>query len=144
MTVNQRYAQYNTDEAAQELRRRAPLVAIWDDHELANDAFSEGAQNHQEVCEGSNCNENEGDFTDRMNSAAKVIQYKHKNNTYNQQKPTLIEVFVCTNLRMFVLAGLSGVDANQEWTFLSGHWCHKRSRHHSDHRVGQAGHNCCF
>jgi alkaline phosphatase D len=47
-----RYAQYHLDPDLQELRRRVPLVSVWDDHEIANDAWRDGAQNHQESIEG--------------------------------------------------------------------------------------------
>jgi len=48
----QRYAQYHTDHNLQDLRAAAPLIAIWDDHETANDSWSGGAQNHQTETEG--------------------------------------------------------------------------------------------
>ena len=48
----QRYAQYHTDQNLQDLRAAAPLIAIWDDHETANDSWSDGAQNHQSETEG--------------------------------------------------------------------------------------------
>eukprot|EP00403_Amphidinium_massartii_P010509 CAMPEP_0178425694 /NCGR_PEP_ID=MMETSP0689_2-20121128/28853_1 /TAXON_ID=160604 /ORGANISM="Amphidinium massartii, Strain CS-259" /LENGTH=781 /DNA_ID=CAMNT_0020047361 /DNA_START=1 /DNA_END=2346 /DNA_ORIENTATION=- len=41
-----RYAQYTTDEALQALRRRAPLVAVWDDHEFTNNNWATNAENH--------------------------------------------------------------------------------------------------
>jgi phosphodiesterase/alkaline phosphatase D-like protein len=47
-----RYAQYHTDQNLQALRAAAPLIAIWDDHETANDSWSGGAQNHQSATEG--------------------------------------------------------------------------------------------
>ena len=43
----QRYASYRIDPALQELHRRFPMIAIWDDHEFANDAWKGGAENHQ-------------------------------------------------------------------------------------------------
>ena len=49
----QRYAQYHTDPNLQALRAAAPLIAIWDDHETANDSWSGGAENHQSDTEGS-------------------------------------------------------------------------------------------
>ena len=67
-----RYAMYNSDEALQNLRARAPMIAIWDDHELTNDAHSTGAQNHQEECEGYACTEHEGIYAARMGNAAKA------------------------------------------------------------------------
>ena len=48
----QRYAQYHTDKNLKDLRAAAPLIAIWDDHETANDSWSGGAQNHQTETEG--------------------------------------------------------------------------------------------
>jgi len=43
----QRYASYRIDPGLQELHRRFPMIAIWDDHEFANDTWRDGAQNHQ-------------------------------------------------------------------------------------------------
>ncbi|WP_439534541.1 alkaline phosphatase D family protein [Polymorphobacter sp.] len=43
----QRYASYRVDPALQELHRLWPMIAIWDDHEIANDSWKDGAQNHQ-------------------------------------------------------------------------------------------------
>jgi predicted extracellular nuclease/phosphodiesterase/alkaline phosphatase D-like protein len=48
----QRYAQYHTDANLQVLRSAAPLIAIWDDHETANDSWTGGAENHQSATEG--------------------------------------------------------------------------------------------
>jgi alkaline phosphatase D len=42
-----RYASYRADGDLQELHRRHPFVGIWDDHEISNNAWSGGAQNHQ-------------------------------------------------------------------------------------------------
>ncbi|WP_404383394.1 alkaline phosphatase D family protein [Knoellia locipacati] len=43
----QRHAQYKTDPDLQALHAAAPWVTTWDDHESANDAWSDGAENHQ-------------------------------------------------------------------------------------------------
>jgi alkaline phosphatase D len=48
----QRHAQYKRDADAQAMHRQHPVVAIWDDHEMANDAWQGGAQNHTEGLEG--------------------------------------------------------------------------------------------
>lgn len=42
-----RYAQYRTDADLQALHAQKPFYLIWDDHELANDAYVDGAKNHQ-------------------------------------------------------------------------------------------------
>ena len=47
-----RYAQYRLDPALQEAHRMHPFIVVWDDHELANDAYKDGAQNHQPEKEG--------------------------------------------------------------------------------------------
>ncbi|MDO3665653.1 alkaline phosphatase D family protein [Acinetobacter higginsii] len=55
-----RYALYRKDKDLQALHHRHPFIVIWDDHELANDAWREGAENHQP---------NEGSFLDRKLAA---------------------------------------------------------------------------
>lgn len=47
-----RYAQYKTDPDLQDLHATAPMIAVWDDHELANDTYEDGAENHQPATEG--------------------------------------------------------------------------------------------
>ncbi|MFJ8080577.1 alkaline phosphatase D family protein [Streptomyces sp. NPDC096205] len=47
-----RHGRYKTDADLQALHAKAPVVAIWDDHEFANDTWSGGAENHTEGAEG--------------------------------------------------------------------------------------------
>ena len=47
-----RHAQYKRDADLQAVHRQHPMIAIWDDHETANDAWQGGAQNHSEGTEG--------------------------------------------------------------------------------------------
>jgi alkaline phosphatase D len=42
-----RHAQYKRDPDLQEVHRQHPFVVVWDDHELANNAWRDGAENHQ-------------------------------------------------------------------------------------------------
>lgn len=42
-----RYALYRKDKDLQALHHRHPFIVIWDDHELANDTWRDGAENHQ-------------------------------------------------------------------------------------------------
>lgn len=58
-----RYQQYHTDPNLLALRATKPIAAVWDDHEITNDATSTGAQNHQR---------NEGSYADRVAAAAKA------------------------------------------------------------------------
>ncbi|MBE9601701.1 alkaline phosphatase [Pedobacter sp. MC2016-24] len=55
-----RYAQYRTDPDLQLLHAKKPFYLIWDDHELANDAYKDGAKNHQP---------NEGKWSERKKAA---------------------------------------------------------------------------
>jgi alkaline phosphatase D len=48
-----RHAQYKRDADSQAMHRQHPLIAIWDDHEITNDAWKDGAENHTEGAEGS-------------------------------------------------------------------------------------------
>ncbi|GAB2874316.1 alkaline phosphatase D family protein [Myroides odoratimimus subsp. xuanwuensis] len=52
----QRHAQYKQDPDLQALHVKAPFIVIWDDHEVTNDTWRDGAENH---------NEGEGDFRRR-------------------------------------------------------------------------------
>jgi alkaline phosphatase D len=42
-----RYRQYRSDPQLQRLHQLKPFICVWDDHESANDAHKDGAQNHQ-------------------------------------------------------------------------------------------------
>ncbi|OKK19187.1 alkaline phosphatase [Streptomyces sp. CB00455] len=47
-----RHGAYKTDADLQALHHAHPIVAIWDDHEFANDAWAGGAENHTPGAEG--------------------------------------------------------------------------------------------
>ena len=53
-----RYGQYRSDPDLQRLHARHPFITIYDDHEIANDWWREGAENHTEGAEGA--------FVDRL------------------------------------------------------------------------------
>lgn len=48
----QRHAQYKRDADLQNLHAAFPMIAVWDDHEITNDAWRDGAENHTEGAEG--------------------------------------------------------------------------------------------
>lgn len=58
-----RYRQYRSDEQLQKAHQLKPFICVWDDHEIANDAYTDGAENHQS---------NEGDFATRKAYALQV------------------------------------------------------------------------
>ncbi|HCW07546.1 MAG TPA: alkaline phosphatase [Cytophagales bacterium] len=55
-----RYSQYRLDKGLHDVSQKYPMIAVWDDHEIANNSYTEGAQNHQPE---------EGDYTKRKNAA---------------------------------------------------------------------------
>ena len=61
-----RYASYRADPDLQRLHQMAPMVALWDDHESANDSWEGGAQNHQP--------DKEGDWSVRRAAAMQVYR----------------------------------------------------------------------
>ena len=59
----QRHAQYKSDPDLQEVHRQHPFIAVWDDHEIANDTWSGGAENH---------GDGEGDWMVRRQAAVRA------------------------------------------------------------------------
>jgi alkaline phosphatase D len=58
-----RYAQYRRDPDLQEAHRQHPFILTWDDHEVANDGWVGGAQNHTD---------DEGDWTARKSGGTQA------------------------------------------------------------------------
>lgn len=59
-----RHAQYKSDPDLQAAHARAAFICVWDDHEITNDAWTGGAENHQP--------ETEGDFATRKAAALRA------------------------------------------------------------------------
>lgn len=47
-----RYAQYRTDRDLQAVHARLPFIAVWDDHEFADDAWRDGSADHEPARDG--------------------------------------------------------------------------------------------
>jgi alkaline phosphatase D len=58
-----RHAQYKADPDSFAMHSRHPLIAVWDDHEIANDAWRGGAENHQQ---------DEGRWAERRDAAIRA------------------------------------------------------------------------
>jgi alkaline phosphatase D len=58
-----RHAQYKSDPDSRAMLAAHPLIAVWDDHEVANDAWHSGAENH---------GEDEGGWQARANAAVQA------------------------------------------------------------------------
>lgn len=48
-----RHSLYKLDHDLMRMEQQHPLICVWDDHEIANDAWQNGAQNHDDATEGS-------------------------------------------------------------------------------------------
>jgi alkaline phosphatase D len=59
-----RYAQYRRDPQLLAAHAVHPFICIWDDHEVANDSYTTGAENHDALTEGS--------YLTRMTSAKEI------------------------------------------------------------------------
>ena len=59
----QRYARYHTDADLRALRATMPIIAVWDDHEIANDVWRDGAGGHDA---------SEGSFIERRAAAVRA------------------------------------------------------------------------
>ena len=55
-----RYAHYRRDEDLQEMHRQHPMTCVWDDHEIADNTWKDGAGNH---------GDQEGPWEDRLSAA---------------------------------------------------------------------------
>lgn len=58
-----RYRQYRQDPQLQVAHQMKPFICVWDDHEITNDAYKDGAENHQP---------DEGDYETRKLNAIQV------------------------------------------------------------------------
>ena len=58
-----RYAHYRSDPDLMALHRQFPMLAVWDDHEVANNAWKSGAENHDS---------SEGSYLDRKRAAQRA------------------------------------------------------------------------
>jgi alkaline phosphatase D len=61
-----RYSQYRLDKGLHDISVKHPMIAIWDDHEIADNSYTEGAKNHQL---------NEGEYAKRK-AAARQAYYE--------------------------------------------------------------------
>jgi len=82
-----RHAQYRTDADLQALHAAAPMIAVWDDHEIANDTWMNGAENHQAA---------EGSFAARK--AVALQAYHEWMPTRNAQPDVIYRSFAFGNL----------------------------------------------
>ncbi|WP_159820680.1 alkaline phosphatase D family protein [Colwellia sp. 20A7] len=85
-----RYAIYKTDKGLQALHAAAPFIAVWDDHEISNDTYKSGAENHSA---------NEGDFFKRRAAAIQAYyEWLPIRPPMGEQNPQIYRTFDFGNL----------------------------------------------
>ena len=79
-----RHSQYKSDRDLQKIHASMPFICAWDDHEIANDAWKAGAENHQK---------SEGSFRERKKNALNayyewmpIRSIKNKKNNWKRYK----------------------------------------------------------
>ena len=124
-----RYAQYRLDKDLREAHQNHPFITIWDDHEIANDSYKDGAQNHQA---------DEGDYMTRKEIARKVyyewLPVRESENLYRAfNYGDLADLIMLDERLAGRVAPVDSVDdpniANTERTMLGGEqmeWFQKR------------------
>ena len=85
-----RYALYRTDPDLQAVHQQHPFVCVWDDHEIANNAWKGGAENHQP---------NEGDYYVRRDAAFQAyMEWLPVRETGSARQPNLYRSFAIGDL----------------------------------------------
>jgi alkaline phosphatase D len=97
-----RYAQYRLDPSLQSLHAAHPMIPIWDDHEIANNSYSDGADNHQAL---------EGDYRERRSAAIKAYYEWLKRRNANLE-------YVNVRDHGFLLVEFSQESAKAEWIYV--------------------------
>ena len=110
-----RYALYRTDPDLQEAHRQHPFIVVWDDHEIANNTWSTGAENHQPA---------DGDFTARRNAAYQAfLEWLPVRDTGSARQPLIYRSFAIGDLADLVM-----LDTRLAGRDVAGR-AHRRARH---------------
>ncbi|MGE0816583.1 MAG: alkaline phosphatase [Vicinamibacterales bacterium] len=109
-----RYALYRTDPDLQAVHRQHPFIAVWDDHEIANNAWKGGAENHQP---------DEGDYLARRDAAYQAyLEWLPVREPGSARQPVLYRSFAIGDLADLVMLDtrLIGRDEQVDRTNVPG------------------------
>ena len=100
-----RYAFYRSDVDLQAVHRQHPFIVVWDDHELANDAWSGGAGNH---------NASQGDWRTRQRAAYRAyLEWMPVRETLEQPRSSCIGGFAFGGLADLLMLDTRGLRDQQ-------------------------------
>jgi alkaline phosphatase D len=102
-----RHAQYKTDPDLQDAHRLHPWIVVWDDHEFTNNAWRDGAQNHQPDTEGA--------WPPRRDAALRAYyEWMPIRDPGVGRRPSIYRSFAFGNLADLVMLDTRLVDRDQE------------------------------
>ncbi len=101
-----RYARYRTDPDLQAVHQQHPFIAVWDDHEIANNAWQGGAENHQA---------NEGDYWARRAAAYQAfMEWLPVRDTGSARQPLIYRSFALGDLADLVMLDTRLIGRDQQ------------------------------
>jgi alkaline phosphatase D len=102
-----RYAQYRSDPDLQEVHRQHPFIVVWDDHEIANNAWRDGAENHQPDKE-------EGDYAPRRAAAVRAyLEWMPIREDRSMRQPRIYRSFAFGDLADLIMLDTRLVDRDE-------------------------------
>ncbi|MEY4549187.1 MAG: Phospholipase precursor [Pseudomonadota bacterium] len=106
-----RHAHYKRDLDLQAVHRQHPFVAVWDDHDVANNAYLGGAENHQS---------NEGDYALRREAALQAYR------EWLPLRPRVTEAAVYRSFACGELLDLVMLDTRHQARAAQGNPCNEQ------------------
>jgi len=101
-----RYARYRTDPDLQAVHQQHAFIAVWDDHEIANNAWQGGAENHQA---------NEGDYGARRAAAYQAFtEWLPVRDTGSARQPLIYRSFALGDLADLVMLDTRLIGRDQQ------------------------------
>ncbi len=101
-----RYALYRSDPDLQAAHQQHPFIAVWDDHEVANNAWREGAENHQLE---------DGDFRTRRDAAYRAyLEWLPVRDTGSARQPLIYRSFAIGDLADLIMLDTRVIGRDQQ------------------------------
>jgi alkaline phosphatase D len=103
-----RHAQYKSDPDLQEAHRQHPFIVVWDDHEIANNTWRDGAENHQP-------DRGEGDFVWRRAAAVQAFfEWMPIREDRTTRQPRIYRSFPFGNLADLIMLDTRLIDRDEQ------------------------------
>lgn len=104
----QRHAQYKSDPDLQEAHRQHPWITTWDDHEVANNTWRAGAENHQP-------DRGEGSFSARRDAAVQAyFEWMPIREDRATRQPRIYRTFTLGGLADLIMLDTRVIDRDEQ------------------------------